>query len=188
MLNQVVVPRAVFSDVRYHFAHNVELMITRENQSPVLHADKFLQDVKHTVLLQDALPKISGRVAVRIGRIALAAVTPCTVTALVERQKNCVLARKFRRQPNLKMIDGEISKNAPVELEADFARVTVEHPLPLCIFDGLPRVLILQLERKDGDAVERKHHVDTAIVVRAVMPLPITRHVIFGILSRRQLI
>ena len=104
MLNQIVMSGTVRPNVRDQTADNIELMITRKQQRFLLddllltirqqllllfdfQADELLQNVHHAVFAEHILPKIRGRVAVRIDRIALAAVYACAVAALIERQE-----------------------------------------------------------------------------------------------------
>ena len=174
-------------------AHDIELMIARENQARLfavllLQMDEFLNNIHHTVFLKDLFPQIGGRISVGVCRIALAAIFACTVTALIERKKICILSGELRCHPHLGVVNGEVAQNPFVELETDFARVAVIHPLPLGVIDGLPGVLIFQFKGKYGNTVEHEHHIHTLFTVRAVVPLTVNSDMVARVLRRRRLI
>ena len=180
MLNEVVVACAFSGHIGNELAYHIELMESREDETlPVvllLKVDELLYDVHHRVLLEDVLPEVCGRVAVRVGRIALATIVACSVRSLVERKEVCVLACKLRRHPHLGMVDAEVGEDPLVELEAYLTRVAVVHPLSLRVVHRLTGVLVLQLESEDRDAVEHKHHVHGLLCVGGVVPLPVAFH------------
>ena len=153
-------------------------MITRKDQARLfavllLQMDEFLDNIHHAVFLKDLFPQIGGRIAVGVGRIALAAVTSCAVAALIERQKIGVLSGKL---------------HALVELEAELARVTVIHPLAFGVINSLSCILVFQFKGKDGNTIEHQHHVYAVSVVVAVIPLTVDGNVVGGIPRRRSLI
>ena len=75
MLDQIVPSGSVRPDIRDQLAHYVQLVVTREDQAPPCHglglagcvlflllpyfkADELLDDIHHTILIQDVLPDI----------------------------------------------------------------------------------------------------------------------------------
>ena len=205
MLNQVVVARAVFGNMGHHLPHRVKLVIARKYQAFLfddlfravglellflrdLQMDELLQDIHHAVLLENILPEIGRRIPFRIGGISLAAVPSRAAAALVERQKNGVLACKLRGHPHFRVIHGKAAQNPFVELEAGLAGIAVVHPLRLGVIHGLAGVLVLQLKGENGDAVQDKHHIHALVATGTVMPLPVAGHMIARILLRRRLV
>jgi len=134
--------------------------------------DELLHDIQRTVLLQHLLPQICGGIAVGVERIALAAIVARTIAALIERQEIGIALVEPSRHEHIGMINAEISQNAFIKLEAQFAGIAVVHPLLLGIVHRLAGVLVLQLQRKQGDAVEHQHHIHTLVVLGRIMPLP----------------
>ena len=57
--------------------------------------EELLQDVHHAVLLKDLLPKVGRGVAVRVGRVTLAAVLPGPVGTLIEGQEVDILGQSI---------------------------------------------------------------------------------------------
>ena len=143
VLDQVIMPGSVLSDIGQQLPHHIQLMIARKNQRfAVLQVHKLLGNVHHTVLLKDILPQIRRRVAVWVCRIALAAVVSGSVGALVKGQEIGVLSGELCGHPHLGVIHAEIGQNALVELEAKLPRVAVIHPLPLGVIHRLSGVLV----------------------------------------------
>ena len=179
-------------------AHHVQLVKAREDQplfarhrvAPPflshLHMDELLQYVHHAVLLEHVFPQVGGGIAVRVGRVALAAVPARAGAALVEGQEEGVLPRKPGGHPHVEVIHGEIAQDALVELEAQLPRVAVEHPLALGVVGVLAGVLVFQLEGEHGDAVHRQHHVHALVALGAVEPLAIDAHPVGGVLRGGQ--
>ena len=107
MLDEVIVSRSVLADMIDQFPHNIQLMITREDnffcfldvRGAVRHdlflfglfvADEFLQDVQEFIFLKYIFPEIGGHIsACDIRRIARSAIPSCAVAALVEGQEVC---------------------------------------------------------------------------------------------------
>ena len=135
MLNQIVMPRAVFAHICNETAHDMKLMKARKQEIFLLRdllpavgeqflfgvdfqAHELLQNVHHAVFLEYSLPEIRSRVAIRIGRIALAAVLTRAVAALIERQEICAFAVEFGRHGGFEQINTEERENAAVEAEA----------------------------------------------------------------------
>ncbi len=136
VLDQVVPPGTVRRHVGQQLPHHVQLMVAGKNQrllSYSLHGavwepfflllhlqmDELLKDIHHAVPLKDLLPEIGRGVAVRIWRIALAAVLSGPVGALVEGQKVCILPGQPGGHPDLGVIHAEIAQDALVELETE---------------------------------------------------------------------
>ena len=156
MLNQVVLPCAVFLHIRKHLRYGIELMITREdhtflNTFLTVLVKRFLVFVKHVllndrhqrILLQDMLPQIGCGIAVRVLRIACAANLSCAVGSLIERQKVCILAFQLRSHFHFIKINRKIDKKACIPVEAQFLWIAILFPLAHCIGDALSCQLIL---------------------------------------------
>ena len=96
MLNKIV-PSGSF---RYYIVnelpHDIQLMVSRENQSLFLcdsfttisqqfliflhlKVDELLKNIHHTILLEYRLPEICSRIAIRINRIAGTAIVTGTI-------------------------------------------------------------------------------------------------------------
>ena len=101
VLNQIVMANTICFDIADQLANNVHLMVSGEDQSVALQTDKFLDDVHHTVCLENLLPQVVGRITVGVCGIALAAIMTGTVAALVERQEICMFASQFGGHPCL---------------------------------------------------------------------------------------
>ena len=198
MLDQIVVPDTVRRHIGQQLPHHVQLMVAGKNQrllSDSLHGaiweplflllhlqmDELLQDIHHAVSLKDLLPEVGRGVAVRIWRIALAAVLSGPIGALVEGQEVCILPGQLGGHPDLGVIHAEIAQNALVELETELPWVTVIHPLPLGVLHGLPRVLVFQLKGENRDAVDGQHHVHRFLRVGGVVPLTVALDLVTGI-------
>ena len=198
MLDQIVPPGTVRRHIGQQFPHHVQLMVAGEDQrllSDGLHGavweplflllhlqmDELLKDIHHAIPLKDLLPEIGRGVAVRIWRIALAAVLSGPVGALVEGQEVCILPGKPGGHPDLGVIHAEIAQDALVELEAKLPWVTVIHPLPLGVLHGLPRVLVFQLKGENRDAVDGQHHVHGFLRIGGVVPLAAALDLVTGI-------
>ena len=149
-------------------------MITREDE-PLLFAVKmqeFLENIQHTVLLQNALPQIRGGIAVGIGRIARAAVTSRAVGALVEGKKICTRAVELGCHIHIGVINAEIRQHTAVEAETHLTRVTVVHPLAFRVLHVLSGVLVFEFQRDHRNAVEHQRHIHGVFVVGGIIPLP----------------
>lgn len=198
MLNQIVPPGTVGRDVGQQLPHHVQLMVPGKDQrllSDGLHGavwellfllfhlqmEELLQDVHHAVLLKDLFPEVGRGVAVRVRGIALAAVLPGPVGALVEGQEPGILPGQLGGHPDLGVIHAEKAQDALVELKAEFPWVTVIHPLPLGVLHGLPRVLVFQLKGENRDAVDGQHHVHGFLRVGGVVPLAVALDLVPGI-------
>lgn len=171
MLDQIVVSSAVLFDMGNELAHHIELMIARKDQLVPLQADKLLQNIHHTVRREHSLPKVVGGIAVRVGRVALAAVIACAVAATVERQEEGLVAGEFCGHPRFAQIHTEKCEHAPVETKGGFARVAVGFPLVFRVLHALAGELVFQLKGEHGDAVDGEHHIHAVFVFGAVMPL-----------------
>ena len=125
VLDKIVSSRSVGRHIFQQLPHHVQLVIAGKNQrflfdqflSTVRHPflffldlqmDKLLQNIHHAVLLKDLLPEVGRGVAVRVWRIALAAVLPGPVGTLVEGQEVCILPG-LSGHPGLQMIHAEIA-------------------------------------------------------------------------------
>ncbi len=113
MFDEVAFARAVFLNVGNDFVYDVILMIAREDQLlffdisdlPVPlnlflfgnETDKFIDQVKQAVALQNLFPQIGSCIAVGIDGVSFAAFYARTVAALIERKKTCCSACKLRR-------------------------------------------------------------------------------------------
>ena len=189
VLDQVIMPRSVLSDIGQQLAHHIQLMIARKNQRfAVFQIHKLLDNVHHTVLLKDILPQIRCRVTVWVCRIPLAAVVSGSVGALVKGQEIGVLSGELCGHPHLGVIHAEIGQNALVELEAKLPRVTVIHPLPLGIVHRLAGVLIFQFKGEHRDAVKHQHHVYALVRVGGKVPLAVALDGVCRPLGSRRLI
>ena len=126
VLDKIVSSRSVGRHIFQQLPHHVQLVIAGKNQrflfdqflSAVRHPflffldlqmDKLLQNIHHAVLLKDLLPEVGRGVAVRVWRIALAAVLPSPVGTLVEGQEVCILPGQLSGHPDLQMIHAEIA-------------------------------------------------------------------------------
>ena len=126
VLDKIVSSRSVGRHIFQQLPHHVQLVIAGKNQrflfdqflSVVRHPflffldlqmDKLLQNIHHAVLLKDLLPEVGRGVAVRVWRIALAAVLPGPVGTLVEGQEVCILPGQLSGHPGLQMIHAEIA-------------------------------------------------------------------------------
>ena len=183
MLDEIIMPGAIRPHMGNQTAHDMKLMKTRKQQHFLILviAHELLQNVHHAVFPEHILPEIGGRIAVRIGGIALAAVTASTVAALIERQEKRILPGELRRHAGFELVNTEIGKNAAVEAETQLSRIPVKHPLPLGVFDVLPGVLVFQLEGEHGDAVHGDDHIYGFLAVRRVVPLPVDSDLVGGV-------
>lgn len=172
VLDQIVVAGTVLIHVRHQHPHHVQLVEAGEDQPIPLEADELLDNVHHAGGGEDHAPEVVRGIALRVGRVALAAVLAGAVAAHVEGQEIGLLSGQPGGHPGLRQIHAEEGKNPLVELEAELPGVPVLLPLLLRVLHALPRELVLQLEGKDRDAVDRQKHVHTVPVVGAVVPLP----------------
>ena len=115
--------------------------------------DEPAQNVEPGVASPDLLPEVAGPVAVGIGRVALAA-----GVAAVERQEARLLAREPRRHLDQLGIDREVHERPAAE--GDVGRVAIGPVLALGVLDGLVRQWVLQLGRRDRDAVDEEAEVE----------------------------
>ena len=171
VLDQIIASGSVCFDVGNEFAHDVELVETRENEFVALQTDELLDDVHHAVCLKYILPKVIGGVTVRVCRVTLTAIVSGSVAALIERQEVGLVSGKLRGHPRFAQIHAEECEDALIELEADLTRITVCFPLSLRVLHALAGELVLQLEGKYRDAVHGKDHIHGILIVCAVMPL-----------------
>ena len=130
----------------------------------VLQVDEFLNDVQHTFLLEYLLPEIGGGVAVRVDRIALASIVTGPGRTLIEGQEAGLFAVQLGGHQYFGEVSAEESEDTAVELETDLFIVAVIHPLLFGVVNALTFVLIFQLKGKDGDTVDRQHHIDAVVV------------------------
>ena len=150
-------------------------MITGENQGfPFLQVHKFLDNIHHTIFLENIFPKIRSRVSIRIRRISFAAIVTGTVRALIKRQKICIFTGQFRCHPNFRVVNAEKCQDPPIKLKTDFTGITVIHPLLLCVINGLTGILIFQFKGKHRNAIEHQNHIHTLFAVGGIIPLPVT--------------
>ena len=204
VLYEIIAARAVLTRVGHQLAHRVQLVKAGEDElfpdddllCPVgqaffffrrLQVDELLQYVHHAVLPEHIFPQIGGGIAVRVRRVALAAVPPRAGAALVEGQE-VVLARQLGGHPHVEVIHGEIAQYALVELEAQLPRVAVGDPLALAVVGILAGVLVFQLEGEHGDAVHRQHHVHALVALGGVEPLAVAADLVRRVKLRRRLI
>ena len=113
MLNQIVLARAVCTHIGNQLANDVQLMEARENQRlAVLAVDELLNDVQRTVLLQHLLPQVGSGIAVRVGRITLAAVVASAVAALVEGQEERITLVQACGHEHIGVVNAEVRQDA----------------------------------------------------------------------------
>ena len=174
----------------HQFTHNIQLMITRENDllglldigRAVRHdffflglfvADEFLKDIHQLVLLQHILPEVGCYItAGRIRRIARSAVSARTVAALVEGQEVCHGTFKSRGHIYIVEVAGEVCQNALIKAKYRFLGIAVVCPLLFCVIHGLSCQLVFQFDGDDRDAVDGKEHINAVLVLLRIMPLP----------------
>ena len=87
MLNQIVAADAVCFNVADQLAHNVHLVISGEYEFISLQTNELLDDVHHTVCLENILPQVISGITVRIGGVALAAIVTCAVAPWLNGRK-----------------------------------------------------------------------------------------------------
>lgn len=172
VLDQIVVAGAVFIHVVHQHPHHVQLMKAGEDQPVALETDELLDNVHHAGGVEDHAPEVVRGIAIRVGRVALAAVLAGAVAAHVEGQEIRLISGQLGGHPGLRQIHAEEGENPLVELEADLLRVPVLLPLLLRVLHALPHELVFQLEGKDRDAVDRQEQIHAVPIVGAVMPLP----------------
>ena len=97
--------------------------------------------------------------AVGVRRVALA-----EVVAEVERQEPRRLALQLRRHRDRIGVDGEVDERAPPE--RDVLRIAVVAVLLDRVLDVLAGEMVLQLGRRDRDAVEEQAEVERLVRVR----------------------
>ena len=136
--------------------------------------------------MEHVLPQVGGGVALRVGGVARAAVPARAIAALVEGQEEGVLARQPGGHPDLGVVHGEEAQYAPVELEADFPGVPVNHPLPPGVLRRLPGVRVFQLEGEHGNAVHRQHQIHRIVALGRIEPLAVAADAVFPIQRRRR--
>ena len=150
--------------------HRVPLVVAREDDRlrrpprrdrallGPLDVDEAVQDVEPGVLGPDALPQVGGLVAVRVRRVALA-----EVVAEVERQEPRRLALELGRHRDRIGIHREVDERAAAERHV--LRVAVVAVLLDRVLDVLAGEMVLQLRRRDRDAVEEQAEVERLVRV-----------------------
>ena len=190
VLDEVVLASPPAAHVGDELAHHVELVVAGEDDFALPDfldlpvglpdvllllrvADELLEDVEEAVPLQDVLPDIAGDVVgVPLhGGIALAAVAPRAVGALVERQEVRLLAVQLRGHGAVIQVHRHENLDAVAEAEAFLTRVAVGLPLDDAVADVLSAKLVLEFDGHDGYAVDGQHHVHAVAVLRRVVPL-----------------
>ena len=125
------------------------------------------EDVQPGVALQDLLPQVRRRRAVRIGRVP-----GVMVVAPVERQEDGVLARQLGGHLHLAVGHREMHQRPGPERQQRFP---LGQPVVLVLQHRVGDVLGevgLQLGRRHRDAVDEEHQVDAVAVLRRVVHLP----------------
>ena len=92
---------------------------------------------------------------------------------MIEGQEAGLFAVKLGSHQYFGEVGAEESEDTAVELKTHLFIVAVIHPLLFGVIHALPLVLVLQLKGKDGDAVDRQHHIDAVVVFGGVIPLPV---------------
>ena len=122
--------------------------------------DEAGEQVEPGVALPDPLPQVRGAVPVRVRRVALPA-----VVAQVERQEPRRLARQPGRHRDRLGVDREVHDRPPAERHV--LRVAVRAVLRDRVLDALAGQRVLQLRRRDRDAVHEQAQVERLGRVRA---------------------
>src|SRR5690242_1729817 len=177
MLDQIALARAILAGVRQEFSDHVELVIARPNLRCsllsglwVLELDDLgvvLKDVGQTLSGQNAFPKIIALEPVRVGWVSRA-----VVPALVERQEPGCLTLEMCAKTHFVFVQREV-RDAPAELEKFLARIAVALVLLNGVFDRLLGEAVLQLERRDRQAVDEESQIEGKLrLVAAITQLP----------------
>ena len=177
VLDQVALAGSVLGRVGEQAADDVELVVARPDLRHallagllVLEGDDLrvvLEDVGEPARRQDLLPEVVGLEPVRVRRVAGA-----VVPAAVERQEPRRLAGQVGAEADLGVVDREVG-DAAAELEQLLARVAVALVLLDGVVDRLLRQAVLQLERRDRQAVDEQAEVERELrLVGAVAELP----------------
>ena len=115
--------------------------------------DEAAQEVEPGVPRPDLLPQVAGPVAGRVGGVALAA-----GVAAVEREEPGLEALEPGRHLDEVRVDGEVDERPPPE--GHVRRVAVLPVLLLGVLDRLVGQRVLQLRRRDRDAVDEQAQVE----------------------------
>ncbi len=170
VLDEVGVAGAVGGGVGLELQHRVPLVVAGEDDrlgcAPsrdrsllgALDVDEAMEDVEPGVLGPDPLPEVRGLVAVGVGRIALA-----EVVAEVEGQEPRRLALQLGGHRDRIGVDREVDERAPPE--RDVLRIAVVAVLLDRVLDVLAGEVVLQLRRRDRNAVEEQAEVDRLVGV-----------------------
>ncbi len=140
--------------------HRIDLVGDLQVQEPP-------EDVQPGVALQDLLPQVRRRRAVRVRRVP-----GVMVVAPVERQERGVLPGQLGGHLHLAVGDREVHHRPRPELQQRF---TLGQPVVLVLQHRVGDVLGevgLQLGGGDRDAVDEEHQVDAVAVLRRVVHLP----------------
>ena len=176
MLHQVALARPLAAGICHQPAHGVQLVVARENQLPlagllpgiVLHlvfVNEGLQQVQQTFARPCLLPQIGGGKALPGGRV-----TGPQVVAFVEGHKARRCARQAGGEVDPIRIYGKVRQAAPEGEERLFgvARGAV---LVNGVLHRLAGERVLQLGRKEGQAVQKDRQVQAVLVLLAVLKL-----------------
>ena len=121
--------------------------------SPGHDVDEAAQEVEPGVPRPDLLPQVAGPVAGRVGGVALAA-----RVAAVEREEPGLEPLEPGRHLDEVRVHGEVDERPPPE--GHVRRVPILPVLLLGVLDGLVGERVLQLRRRDRDAVDEQAQVE----------------------------
>ena len=187
MLQQIAFALLACLSVRNQFLHHIQLMIAWEDDCLRcrahllavhqldfrfhLQADISLQQGQQHLSSQHLLPQIDCRVTVRIFRITAITDVACPIAALVEGQEERLFPLQLSCHHHLFQVYTEVSQYAIVELEQRFLGVAVIHILVLRVLHRLPSKLVLQFQCNHRDAVYRKYHINTVLILCGIEEL-----------------
>ena len=185
VLDQIVFTNAVFERGRQQLAGRFELVIARKNQRFALlflaalvmdrlfclQVDKAMNDVEPAVLFPNLLPQIAGFITgdvMVLGRIA-----PPSLAAAVKRQEK----RSLPGQPggHIRFIGVNRKMHQRPFFELDERGFLGWHPVFDVLQNGVDGRLagegVFELNRGDGQAVEREQHVDALFAIQVKVHL-----------------
>ena len=163
MLNEIALPRSVFSSIRQQLPHHIQLVIARPDLRPRLapglcmgrfHQQSIIFDnIGQTLPGQNLLPQIIGLETIGIGRIA-----STVIPTLIKRQEPGRLAPQMRTEHHLVFIHSKVSQTA-TNAEKFLSRIPVAFVLLNRICHRLFGETIFQFKRRHRQAIDKQREI-----------------------------
>ncbi len=170
VLDQVVVTDALGPGGIHERPHSLKLMVAGKDHRVRLdlaalvvallldlEMDEPRQQIEEAVPLEHFFPEVRRAIGtpLRVGRVACA-----PVAALVEGQEMRCRARQASSHEHRFGVHGKVDQRSALKLEDRLPRIAVLLILPPRLVQRLAGKRILQLERRDGNAIQAEDHIE----------------------------